>query len=191
MSLLLFDLETYYDKDYTLKKLSTEEYINDERFEQVKSVLNEQNPGLSEIAHGPYVRAAKTFNGESEYFITYQGSHITFGMVYAAIKEINRERNKINRERNQEFYELSLEKAVRIVENTFAGKPVNIKRMNEIYQGWKKSNSVPNISGRFLSEKLFQKACFIVSEARTSECLKDVGVTFSDKFSDLREAKGK
>ena len=35
MDLLTVDFETYYDKDYSLKKLTTEEYIRDPQFEVI------------------------------------------------------------------------------------------------------------------------------------------------------------
>ena len=35
MSIICLDFETYYDKDYSLSKLTTEEYINDPRFEVI------------------------------------------------------------------------------------------------------------------------------------------------------------
>ena len=35
MSIITLDFETYYDKDYSLSKMTTEEYINDSRFEVI------------------------------------------------------------------------------------------------------------------------------------------------------------
>ena len=35
MSIITIDFETYYDKDYSLSKMTTEEYINDPRFEVI------------------------------------------------------------------------------------------------------------------------------------------------------------
>ena len=35
MDLITLDFETYYDKDYSLKKLTTEEYVRDPRFEVI------------------------------------------------------------------------------------------------------------------------------------------------------------
>ena len=35
MSIITIDFETYYDKDYSLTKMTTEEYINDPRFEVI------------------------------------------------------------------------------------------------------------------------------------------------------------
>lgn len=35
MSIITIDFETYYDKDYSLSKMTTEEYINDSRFEVI------------------------------------------------------------------------------------------------------------------------------------------------------------
>ena len=35
MSIITIDFETYYDKEYSLSKMTTEEYINDPRFEVI------------------------------------------------------------------------------------------------------------------------------------------------------------
>ena len=35
MNIITIDFETYYDKDYSLSKMTTEEYINDPRFEVI------------------------------------------------------------------------------------------------------------------------------------------------------------
>ena len=35
MSIITIDFETYYDKDYSLSKMTTEEYIRDSRFEVI------------------------------------------------------------------------------------------------------------------------------------------------------------
>lgn len=35
MNLITLDFETYYDKEFSLSKLTTEEYIRDERFEVI------------------------------------------------------------------------------------------------------------------------------------------------------------
>ena len=35
MQLIALDFETYYDKDFSLSKMTTEEYIRDERFEVI------------------------------------------------------------------------------------------------------------------------------------------------------------
>jgi hypothetical protein len=35
MKLITIDFETYYDKDFSLSKMTTEEYIRDERFEVI------------------------------------------------------------------------------------------------------------------------------------------------------------
>ncbi|MGU7895859.1 hypothetical protein, partial [Escherichia coli] len=39
MRLITFDVETYYDGDYSLRKLTTEEYIRDPRFEVIGFAL--------------------------------------------------------------------------------------------------------------------------------------------------------
>ena len=46
MNLITIDFETYYDKDYSLSKITTEEYVRDERFEVigVGVKLNEEPP---------------------------------------------------------------------------------------------------------------------------------------------------
>ena len=35
MSLITLDFETYYDKDFSLRKMTTEEYIRDKRFQTI------------------------------------------------------------------------------------------------------------------------------------------------------------
>ena len=35
MDIITIDFETYYDRDYSLSKMTTESYIRDERFEVV------------------------------------------------------------------------------------------------------------------------------------------------------------
>ena len=35
MDIITLDLETYYDKDYSLRKMTTEAYIRDPRFEVI------------------------------------------------------------------------------------------------------------------------------------------------------------
>lgn len=43
MDLIVIDFETYYDKEYSLSKLSTEEYIRDERFETIGVAVKKNN----------------------------------------------------------------------------------------------------------------------------------------------------
>jgi len=43
MSIITIDFETYYDKDYSLSKMTTEEYINDPRFEVIGVGIKEDD----------------------------------------------------------------------------------------------------------------------------------------------------
>jgi len=43
MSIITIDFETYYDKDYSLSKMTTEEYINDPRFEVIGMGMKEDD----------------------------------------------------------------------------------------------------------------------------------------------------
>ena len=47
MDLITLDFETYYSKEYSLKKLTTEEYVRDPRFE-VLGVAIKVNNGRTE-----------------------------------------------------------------------------------------------------------------------------------------------
>ena len=53
MDLITLDFETYYDKDFSLRKLTTEEYIRDSRF-QVVGVGVKVNNGPTEWASGTH-----------------------------------------------------------------------------------------------------------------------------------------
>ena len=51
MNLITIDFETFYNKEYSLKKLTTEEYVRDPRFE-VLGVAIKVNNGETEWASG-------------------------------------------------------------------------------------------------------------------------------------------
>jgi len=58
MNLLTLDFETYYDKDYSLRKMTTEAYIRDPRFEVI-GVSVKLNNGEAEWASGTYEQTRK------------------------------------------------------------------------------------------------------------------------------------
>ena len=43
MNLITIDFETYYNKEYSLKKLTTEEYVRDPRFEVLGVAIKVNN----------------------------------------------------------------------------------------------------------------------------------------------------
>src|ERR1700722_13769389 len=49
---VIFDCETYYDRDYSLKKMPTPNYILDQRFE-MQIVATKVDDGPHTIVHGP------------------------------------------------------------------------------------------------------------------------------------------
>ena len=53
MDLITLDFETYYDKDYSLSKITTEAYVRDPRFETV-GVSVRLNNGKTEWASGTH-----------------------------------------------------------------------------------------------------------------------------------------
>lgn len=53
MDLITIDFETYYDKDYSLRKITTEEYIRDDRFEVI-GVAVKVNNDITEWASGSH-----------------------------------------------------------------------------------------------------------------------------------------
>ena len=62
MDLITLDFETYYDKDFSLRKLTTEEYIRDPRFEII-GVGVKVNNGPIEWASGTHEELRSYFNG--------------------------------------------------------------------------------------------------------------------------------
>jgi len=58
MSFITLDFETYYDKDYSLSKMTTEEYIGDDRFEVI-GVGVSVDKGKPEWFSGPHEQTAK------------------------------------------------------------------------------------------------------------------------------------
>jgi hypothetical protein len=49
MKIITLDFETYYDRAYSLSKLTTEEYIRDEQFEVIGVSVQEDDSGLSTL----------------------------------------------------------------------------------------------------------------------------------------------
>lgn len=62
MQLITLDFETYYDKEYSLSKLTTEEYIRDERFEVI-GVAVKINNGETEWCTGERAEIAEFLEG--------------------------------------------------------------------------------------------------------------------------------
>jgi DNA polymerase len=61
MSIIVLDFETYYDKDYSLSKMTTEEYINDHRFECIGcSIKLDTSP--AEWYSGSYAQIDRRLN---------------------------------------------------------------------------------------------------------------------------------
>lgn len=56
VNLLVLDFETYFDQDYTLRKLTTESYIRDERFEALGCGFIAD--GRREWVNGPFIKEA-------------------------------------------------------------------------------------------------------------------------------------
>ena len=64
MSLLTLDFETYYDNEFSLKKLTTEEYIRDKRFEVigVSIKVNDEKPAWITGTHEEIATRLKWYN---------------------------------------------------------------------------------------------------------------------------------
>lgn len=60
MNLITIDFETYYDKEYSLTKLTTEEYVRDERFEVIGVGIKE-NEGATAWYTGTHQEIAEAF----------------------------------------------------------------------------------------------------------------------------------
>jgi len=60
MDLITLDFETYYDKEYSLSKLTTEEYVRDPRFEAI-GIGVKVNNGPTEWASGTHTQLEKYF----------------------------------------------------------------------------------------------------------------------------------
>jgi DNA polymerase I-like protein with 3'-5' exonuclease and polymerase domains len=58
MQLITIDFETYYDKEYSLSKLTTEEYVRDDRFEVI-GVAVKVNDGDTEWHSGTHAETAE------------------------------------------------------------------------------------------------------------------------------------
>jgi hypothetical protein len=70
MKIITLDFETYYDRAYSLSKLTTEEYIRDEQFEVIGvSVQEDDSTTVSERRvqkfSTPWANTARTFQKKS------------------------------------------------------------------------------------------------------------------------------
>lgn len=62
MKLITLDFETYYSKDYSLSKISTEEYIRDKRFEVIGLSIKERHDEPQWYTDGDIERVLKEYN---------------------------------------------------------------------------------------------------------------------------------
>ena len=62
MEIITADFETYYDKEYSLTKMTTEAYINDPRFEAIMLGLRWPD-GTYEVVDGTYEEIRYRLNG--------------------------------------------------------------------------------------------------------------------------------
>lgn len=81
--ILAFDIETYYDKDYSLKKLTSEQYINDPRFElQYVSVSMDGKEVEGRFVDDPtYDEWIKSFEWEKSLVIAHNGNTFDFAVM--------------------------------------------------------------------------------------------------------------
>jgi len=72
-NLITIDFETYYDKDYGLKKLTTEAYIRDERFEVIGVAVkvNDEKPTWCSGSHSEVKAFLSQFGIEESYLLAH------------------------------------------------------------------------------------------------------------------------
>ena len=73
MNIITIDFETYYDKEFSLSKLTTEEYVRDERFEVI-GVGVRTNNGEAEWFSGTFVETSRflsSYNWEESYALAH------------------------------------------------------------------------------------------------------------------------
>lgn len=73
MNIITIDFETYYDKDFSLSKLTTEEYVRDERFETI-GVGVRVNEGETKWFSGAFVETSRflsSYNWEESYALAH------------------------------------------------------------------------------------------------------------------------
>lgn len=73
MNIITIDFETYYDKDFSLSKLTTEEYVRDERFETI-GVGVRVNEGETKWFSGTFVETSRflsSYNWEESYALAH------------------------------------------------------------------------------------------------------------------------
>jgi len=73
LNIITIDFETYYDKDFSLSKLTTEEYVRDERFETI-GVGVRVNEGETKWFSGAFVETSRflsSYNWEESYALAH------------------------------------------------------------------------------------------------------------------------
>jgi len=73
LNIITIDFETYYDKDFSLSKLTTEEYVRDERFETI-GVGVRVNEGETKWFSGTFVETSRflsSYNWEESYALAH------------------------------------------------------------------------------------------------------------------------
>ena len=159
MDIITVDFETYYDKDYSLSKITTEEYVRDPRF-QVIGVGVKVNAGTTEWFSGTHGRT-KEFLGQYDWA---NSAVLAHNMMFdgAILSWRFGIRPKVL------FDTLCMARAIHGVE-----KSASLKTLAQNYGVGEKGNEVLDAKGKRRSDFSFEEL-----SAYSQYCINDVDLTY-------------